>query len=145
MAVSTKWYGPAFLSAFNKEIDLDADSMKIMLCDSTYAPNQDTHRYQSQVTGEVVGSGYIAGGKALTGATVAYDGATNVFKFDENDVAWDPSTITARFAVIYDATPGNPALNPLLVYIDFGADVSSVGAAFTVSFNAAGVATVTAA
>jgi hypothetical protein len=40
MAVSIKWYTSALKSAFNKEIDLDSDTIKCMLCTSSYTPNQ---------------------------------------------------------------------------------------------------------
>lgn len=143
MAVSAKWYGLAFVSAFNKEINLNLDGLKMMLCSSSYAPNQDTHRYKSDVTNEVAGTGYTAGGKALTSATIGYTGSTNVLKFDADDVVWSGATITARYAVIYDDFPSGDGAKPLLVFIDFGADVTATAAAFTVSFDPAGIATVT--
>jgi hypothetical protein len=143
MAVSAKFYGKAFLSAFNKEIDLDTDVIKVMLCTSTYAPDQDAHQYKSSVTNEVTGTGYTAGGATLTSPAVTYTGATNVFMFDGADTSWAASTITARYAVIYDSSPATDATRPLIAYVDFGADVSSTAATFTITWDAAGIATVT--
>lgn len=143
MAVSAKWYGLAFQSAFNKEIDWDTDVIKVMLCTSTYTPDQDTHRYKSSVTNEVTGTGYTAGGATLTSPTFTYTAATNVFMLDAADTSWASSTITARYAVIYDSTPATDATRPLLGYVDFGADVVSTAGTFTITWDAAGIFTVT--
>jgi hypothetical protein len=140
---TTKFYGKVFLSAFNKEIDLDSDSIKVMLCTSTYTPDQDTHQYKSSVTNEVTGTGYTAGGTALSSVAVTYTGATNVWAFDAADVSWASSTITARYAVIYDSTPGTDATRPLIAYVDFGSDVSTTAGTFSIVWDSTGIATVT--
>lgn len=141
MAVSAKVYGGFLLSLANKEIDLDTDSIKVMLCTSSYTPNQDTHRYKSDVTNEVTGTGYTAGGAALASVVVAYNAGTNTWSLDAADTAWASSTITARYAVIYDSSPGSDATRPLIAYIDFGADVISSSGAFTLQWDAAGIVT----
>ena len=143
MAVTAKMYGLAVQSLANKEIDFDSDTIKVMLCTSAYTPDQDTHRYKSAITNEVTGTGYTAGGATLGTPTVTYTGATNVLKLDGNDVSWATSTITARYAVVYDSTPATDATRPLLCYVDFGADVTSSGGAFDIVWDAAGIATVT--
>lgn len=145
MAVTAKLYGLFLKSLANKEIDLDTDTIKVMLTTSAYVPNQDTHQYKSSVTNEVTGTGYTATGATLTSPAVTYDTATNVLKFDAADTSWASSTITARYAVIYDATPATDATRPLIGYVDFGADVSSTAAAFTITWDAAGIFTITAA
>lgn len=143
MAVTAFYYGNAFLSAFNKEIDFNTDVIKVMLCTSTYSPNQDTHQYKSSVTNEVSGTGYTAGGATLANATLTYTGGTNVLKLDGDDTSWATSTITARYAVIYDSSPATDATRPLIAYVDFGADVVSTGGTFLITWDAAGIATVT--
>jgi hypothetical protein len=140
---TAKFYGLFFKSLGNKEVDLDSDTLKVMLCTSAYTPNQDTHQYKSSVTGEVTGTGYTAGGATLTSVVAAYDAATNVYSLDAADAAWAGSTITARYGVVYDSTPATDATRPLIGYIDFGADVSSVGAAFTIQWNASGMFAIT--
>jgi hypothetical protein len=113
-----------------------------MLCTSTYAPNQDTHVYKDvSVTNEVTGTGYTAGGATLASKTIAYDGATNIVALDAADVTWASSTITARYAVIYDDSPASN--KPLLAYVDFGADQSSNNGNFTITWDAAGILKVT--
>jgi hypothetical protein len=80
-------------------------------------------------TGEVVASGYTAGGLALTIAqipTVGNSGTTAYISF--NNAVWT-SSLTARGALIYQTTTGNPAV----CVLDFGADKSSTST-FTVQF-----------
>ncbi|MDR7237109.1 hypothetical protein [Neobacillus drentensis] len=142
MAVTAKWYGQAMLKAFNKEIDFDTDIIKVMLCTSAYVPNQDTHVYKDvSVTSEVTGTGYTAGGATLASKTIAYDAPTNVIALDAADVTWAASTITARYAVIYDDSPASN--KPLLAYVDFGADQSSNNGNFTITWDAAGISKIT--
>lgn len=143
IAVSAKAYGGFLLSLVNKEIDLDTDSIKVMLVTSSYTPNQDTHRYKSSVTGESSGTGYTAGGVALASVAVTYDAATNTVKFDADDVAWNASTVTARYAVIYDGSPGSDATRPLIAYVDFGEDVSTTSGTFQITWSSSGILTLT--
>lgn len=145
MALTAKLYGPFLQSLANKEVDLDSDTLKVMLCTSSYSPNQDTHRYKSDVTNEVTGTGYTAGGQTLTGVTVTYNATTNTLMLDANDPVWTGSTITARFLVIYDDTPSTAATKPLICYWDFGEDQISSSGNFTATISGSGLATITAA
>lgn len=145
MAVTAKWYGKAFLAAFNKEIDLDTDTIKVALVTSSYTPDQDAHDYWDDVSANEVanGNGYTTGGYTLANKAVAYTAGTNVFNLDNTvDPSWANSTITARYAVYYVST-GTPGTSALLCYVDFGADVSSTNAAFTITIDAAGICKVT--
>jgi hypothetical protein len=67
-------------------------------------------------SGEVVGTGYTAGGKTLTGVTVSQSGTTAYLDFA--DVTWDPANFTARGALIYNTSLGNLAV----AVLDFGSD-----------------------
>lgn len=144
MAVTAKMYGNAILKALNKEMDLDSDTIKVALCTSSYVPNQDTHVYFSSITNEVTGSiGYTAGGATLGSPSLTYDSATNTVKFDGADVTWSNSTITARYAIVYDDTPATAATKPLILYVDFGADVISSSGNFTITWDSGGIFTAT--
>ena len=102
MAVTAKWYGLAFKYAFQGEINVTG-TVKCMLTTSSYTPDQDAHYQSSDVTNEVSGTGYTAGGATLSNVAITYTGATNTLKIDCDDIVWPSSTITARIAVIYDA------------------------------------------
>lgn len=138
MAVTTLVYGLALQSILSGEVNFTAGDVKCMLCSDLYTPDQDAHRYASDVTGEVVGTGYAAGGLSLTGKAVTYDAATNTLKLTATNLSWPASTITARYAVFYVNT-GTPATSPLLCVWDFGSDVTSTTGPFDVTFDAAGL------
>jgi hypothetical protein len=134
-------YGITFLNALKNDLALDlddttADRFKVMLVTSSYTPDFGTHDFKADVTNEVVGTGYTAGGESLTSVTLTQSGGT--ITFDADDVTWASSTITARGAVIYD---DSLASDPLIAYIDFGADKSSSAGDFVLSFNASGIFT----
>lgn len=139
MAVTAFLFGKFLNSLGNKEIDLDTDVLKVMLCASSYTPAQDTHQYKSDVTNEITGTGYTAGGATLGSVTVTYTGATNKWVLDAADSSWSTSTLTARYAVVYDSSPGSDAARPLICYIDFGADVSSTAGTFSIVWAAGGI------
>lgn len=146
MAAPGKWYGKALLSAYAKETNYLTDTIKGMVTTNSYTPDQDTHDYKDDVTNEVTGTGYTAGGATLANKTLTYTGATNVTKFDADDLSWTTSTIAnARICVIYNDTPATAATKPLLWYIVNDADVSTSAGTLTVAFDSAGIATATAA
>ena len=144
MAVTAKMYGNFHLNAAKKLItDLSAvgTTVKVALCTSTYTPSQDNHTSFNDITNEVTGAGYTAGGATLSTKTVTYSGAVTTFNAD--DVSWTSSTITARYAIIYDATPAAATDKKLIGYVDFGADMSSSNSTFQIVWNASGIFTVT--
>jgi hypothetical protein len=111
-------------------IDLDTDTFKVMLVTSTYAPNKDTDLKRSAVTNEVSGTGYTAGG-VTTACTVTKSTANDRVTLSFAAVNWPSSTITARAAVIYKSRGGLASADELVCYVDFGADVSSSSATFS--------------
>lgn len=145
MATTSKLYGLFLKSLAQGRLNLSSDQIKVMLCTSSYAPNQDTHQFKSDVTNEVTGTGYTAGGQALTGVTLTYDAATNTLMLDANDPTWSASTITARYLVAYDDTPSTDATKPLICYWDMGTDQISSSGNFTATISGSGLATITAA
>jgi hypothetical protein len=140
MAVTAKLYG---VPLKNKEsganpIDWDTDTIKVALCTSSYTPNQDTHDFFNDITNEVSGTGYTAGGKTLTASAPSYDTASNEVRMDANDVEWTESTITARYAIVYKST-GTASTSPLIGYVDFGEDKVSSAGLFKIAWAATGV------
>lgn len=113
----------------NGQVDFSSVAFKALLVTSAYVPNIDTHNFRSDVTNQVVGTGYTAGGKALT-ASVARDDATNTTKVTFSDVEWPAASITARAAVIYVSRGGAATADELVAYVDFGEDKTAAGASF---------------
>lgn len=123
----------------NGSIDLDTDDIKVMLVTSAYVPNIDTNTKRSDVTNEVTGTGYTAGGQSLAGKTVTQDNTDDEGVFDANDVTWSASTITARGAVLYKSRGGAASADELVCYFDFVTDFSSTAGNFTITWNAEGI------
>lgn len=142
--MASKLYGSFIGKSLNKEIDWDSDTIKVALLTSSYSPNQDTHDYfDDVVANEVSGTGYTAGGETLGSKTLTYDSGTNVVTLDAADVTWGSSTITARYAVVYDATPATNATRPLIGYVDFGSDQASSSGNFTITWDSTGIVKIT--
>lgn len=143
--MASKLYGKFLGQALNKEVDWDTDTIKVALLTNAYTPDQDAHDYFDDVsTYEVSGAtGYTSGGATLANKTNTYNGGTNVIVLDADDVTWSSSTITARYAVIYDASPATNATRPLIGYVDFGSDQSSSNGNFTITWDATGIVRIT--
>ena len=93
-------------------------SFKMALYTANANLNQGTTAYTT--TNEIVGTGYTAGGKLLTGATVNLDSNSGIVYVNFNNVLWDPAAFTARCALIY-----NSATLASVAVIDFGSDKTS--------------------
>lgn len=105
------------------------NAFKIALYTSSATLGASTTAYST--TNEVVGTGYSAGGAALTNVTPVLSGSTAIVDFA--DVTWSTSTITARGALIYNSTNSDRGV----LVLDFGSDKSSSAGDFTVLFPAA--------
>ena len=87
-------------------------------------------------TGEVAGSGsYATGGGALTRIDPTTSSTTAYTDFA--DISFTTATITARGALIYNASDANKAVCAL----DFGGNKTSTAGTFAIAFPAAGSST----
>jgi len=140
----SKLYGNFLAKSLNKEVDWDSDTIKVALLSSSYTPNQDTHDYFDDVsTYEVSGTGYTTGGNTLASKTLTYDGTNNVIILDAADTTWGSSTITARYAVVYDDSGATAGAKALIGYVDFGSDQSSTNGNFTITWDSTGIVRIT--
>lgn len=113
-------------------IDFDTDTFKVMLTTSSYAENKDTHDFRDDVTNEVAGTGYTAGGNTAT-VSVSLDTANDRLDITLGGTTWPTSTITARKAVYYKSRGGASSADELVAVNDFGTDVISVAGTFTLN------------
>jgi hypothetical protein len=98
----------------------------------TNAATLDATTLGYTTTGEVVASGYTAGGEILVISQVPTVGATGTTAYwSFNNAVWSTG-ITARGALIYLA---NGTTNPAICVLDFGSDKTSTNT-FTVQFPA---------
>lgn len=122
--------------------DWDTDTIKCALTTSAYTVDIDTHDFFNDVTNEVTGTGYTAGGATLASTAGTYDTATDQARLDAADTSWTTSTITARRAVVYKST-GTGSTSPLISFLDFGAaDVSTTAGTFLITWDATGIVVV---
>jgi hypothetical protein len=133
MAIST-----AMCTSFKKEL-LEAkhnflasggNTFKLALYTSSATLGAATTAYSA--TNETSGTGYSAGGAALTNINPTSSGTTGFTDFD--DLTFSSSTITANGALIYnDTASGDPAVCSLA----FGGDKTSTSGDFTIQFPTA--------
>lgn len=127
-------------------VDLTTLTLKMMLTTAAYTPNQNTDDFRNDLGAtEVSGTGYTAGGNALSTVLVTMDGSGNI-KIDANDPAtWASNAAgfsNARRAVVYIARGGAASADELVAYsADFGADSGNVAGDFTITLSANGLIT----
>jgi hypothetical protein len=140
-------YGNHLLGQYSataaRRVDWVTDTIKCTLHTATYAPNQDTHTFASDLTNELAtGGGYTAGGVTLASKTTAYDSATNQTRLDAADVSWAGMSNTFRYAVVWKDT-GTAATSPLIGFVDLGA-TTITGTTFSIQWDPLGVVVLTA-
>lgn len=114
-------------------IDYDSDEFGVMLLTDAAAPNKDTWTKRSDVTEEVVGAGYTAGGATVAVSVGEVDTANDRVDISLGGNTWNNATITARYAVYFKKRGGAAAADELVAVNDFGADVTSTAAAFALA------------
>lgn len=137
MAITT-----AMCSSFKQELlqgkhsfeSTGGHTFKIALFTSSASLDASTTDYVS--TNEVTGTGYTAGGEALTNNGVSLDGTTAYVDFA--DVTWSSATITANGALIYNTTTdGGSSTTDAVAVLAFGGDKTSTNGDFVVQFPTA--------
>jgi hypothetical protein len=122
-----------------------AGTLKVALVTVTYSPDQNLHDFFNDITNEVTGTGYTAGGNSAASPTWSGPDGSGVLTFDASDpAAWAQNGAgftNARRAIIYYDT-GVSTTSRLVAYsADFGADGGNVAGDFSVAFNASGIYT----
>ena len=118
-------------TSFKKELyqgihDLTTDEIKIALYTAEANLNESTTTYST--SNEVTGTGYVAGGVAMSGITINSSGFTAYVSF--NNVVFG-AAVTARCALIYNADKANRAI----AVLDFGSDKTSANFTITMPTN----------
>ena len=107
------------------------NTFKLALFTSSATLGAGTTAYAATGMNEMSGTGYTAGGKALTSVTPSLDSTTACCDFD--DISWTSATFTANACLIYnDSASGDPAV----CAVAFGGDKSVSSGTFTIQFPA---------
>lgn len=125
-------YDSFVYDAMTGQIDIDTDTFKVMLVTSSYTEDKAAHMKRSSVTGEVSGTGYTSGGQAIV-PTITKDTTNHRTTIVFPQVTWPSSTITARKAVYYKSRGGASSADELVAVDDFGSDVTTSSATFTLN------------
>lgn len=107
-------------------------SYKAMLVTSSYTENRATHTKRSDITNEASGTGYTAGGAAIT-ITQSLNTTTHVLTLTIGAVSWASSSITARKLIVYRSRGGLSSADELVCCIDNGSDLISISS--TMAWN----------
>ena len=110
--------------------NLATDTLKMALYTALSDIGPATTAYTT--ANEVSGTGYTAGGAAVTGATISVDTQNNVVYVDFNNVSWPGANFVARGALIYNVTRSNKSI----AVLDFGSDKTFTAASNTVTIPA---------
>lgn len=115
------------------DINYLTDTFKVMLLSSSSTPNKDTWTRRSDVTNEVTGTGYAAGGVAVAVSVGAVDTNNDRVDVSLGSAEWLSSTITARYAIYYKSRGGASTADELVALVDFGQDVSTINDTFSMT------------
>jgi len=103
---------------------LGTDTIKLALYTGDASLNADTTAYTT--VGEVVGTGYTAGGKTCTNVTVNSLNGVAYVSFD--NLTWTSSAFTCRGALIYNSSKSDKSI----AVLNFGSD-KTCSSTFTVT------------
>ncbi len=144
-------YNKAKKEILSGTIDLAADTLVVILVDSTYTfdPDQDTlddGTAGDVASHEIVATNYTAGfggagRKVLASKTFTQDNSGNYATFDAADPVWTSlggaTNATVGGAVIAKEVTDDAHSRPIF-FVDF-ANIATTGSDFTVLFDAAGI------
>lgn len=132
------WYADTFLRALGTTalaLDLDLETHKIALYSNSLTPNFSASNPQYSSTNEITGTGYTAGGAAVTGTALAV--SSGILSWDGDNSQWTSSTLSGvRGANIYaDALTDNN----LIIGIDFLSDYATSDGTLLITWSANGI------
>lgn len=114
------------------QIDLDAGlTVKAMLLTASYTPAQ-AHDFRADLTNEVTGTGYTAGGTTVTVAVTTV-GASNLTRLTLGEAVWNAAggSLAARRAAYYVSRGGAASADELICVVSETADVTATNASWT--------------
>ena len=117
-------------------VDLSSENnIMIALINNSATPDFAAHDYWADLSAnEVSGTGWPAGGVALTSTTWTSTGGA--LMWDTANVSQASTTLTnARAAVIYDTSVSTPSNDAMICLVDFNADYSTSNGTFAITWS----------
>lgn len=117
------WYANGLKNVEKGLVDLDTDTIKLILLTSTRAPVQATDEFRSDLGANEAtgGSGYPAGGFTLGTLTVTVTSLTSNWDAADISQAITGGPFAFRYGAFYKARGGASTADELIGYVDFGA------------------------
>ena len=116
-------------------------AVKVLMVTDSESPDFNAHNFRDDITAEVTGTGYSAGGVVITSTELTISGG--VLTYDAADPSWSSSTISnAMAAVGYFGRGGASSADELVWLSDFVTAASSSSGTFTIQWHASGIFTV---
>jgi len=119
---------------------MEAETHKELMVTDTYTHNYTTHDFRDDITNEVTGTGYTAGGVTVTATEITL--ASDVLTFDAADTVYTTVTVTSAMAGVFYFNVGTAATDQLVLLQDFVTAASSTAANFTIQHAATGLLTI---
>lgn len=119
------------------DIDFDVNTFKVLLVSSLPSEaNLDAWANRSDVTNEITGTGYTAGGIAQAFTLDAIDTTNNRQSITYTNITngWTSATFSAVGAIIYKNS-GTASTDTLLHLVDFGGTVSCTAGNFSITYS----------
>lgn len=117
--------------------EAEVDDYKLALYDPSVSLDYRTKTdYTPGETGEVVGTGYTAGGETVGSATITNYGESTVAMNFMRDATWTEVSVTFRSGLIYNSNKTNTfGGRPVVAVLDFGDDQSPSAEELVVKIN----------
>ncbi len=121
-------------------VDLESETnVYCIMVTDTYAPAFDTHDFYDDITNEVTGTNYTAGGQALTTTELTVGSpAAGQIKYDSADPSWASSTIADAMAAVHYGEVGASSADELIFLSDFVTAASTTNGTFTIQVDTNG-------
>lgn len=113
-------------------------TLKAMLVGSGFTFDKDAHNFRDDVTSEVAGTGYTAGGVTLSGVTVTQDAANDRVKLDAADADFGTLTVSGITQIVVYISTGSAATDRIVSVHTF-TSASPSGVNFTYAWHADGI------
>ena len=144
MAQQTAIYNNFAAELLKGDIDLESDTIKLALVTDSYTLNPDTHTHFDDITNEVTGTGYTAGGITISNITVTVDNTDDKAYISADSPERDSVTFDtpARAAILYKDT-GTASTSALIMVIAFAADQDPQDVDYVINWDPDGIFEIT--
>lgn len=152
MAVTLTLFNSFYKYIADGTIDLENDTIKLLLVTSSYAPDVAHDVLADVLTSpspevEAMASpsnGYTQGGNTLSGSAITLVDSPLLSTWDADNVTWSELDAIFRYGILYKDGEANGITDPLIAYIlldDTPADIDVDGIDWTLQWSRNGIVT----